>query len=171
MPMTALRVLGIDPGSRITGVGVVEADGQALRHIHSACIRVGEGDLGPRLARIYRGVADVIDQHGPEEVALEQVFLARNPHAALVLGHARGSALLAAVHSQRVVAHYSALEIKRAVVGTGRAAKAQVQYMVKMLLGLERNPPADAADALACAICHIHTRQMAARVSSREQVG
>ena len=70
--MTALRVLGIDPGSRITGVGVVEADGQALRHIHSACIRVGEGDLGPRLARIYRGVADVIDQHGPEEVALEQ---------------------------------------------------------------------------------------------------
>ena len=169
--MAVLRVLGIDPGSRVTGVGVVEAEGQALRHIYSACIRVGEGDLGPRLARIYRGVAEVIDKHGPEEVALEQIFLARNPHAALVLGHARGSALLAAVHRQRVVAHYSALEIKRAVVGTGRAAKEQVQHMVKMLLSLERNPPADAADALACAICHIHTRQMTARVSSREKIG
>ena len=171
MPMTILRVLGIDPGSRVTGVGVVEADGQALHHIHSACIRVGEGDLGPRLARIYHGVVDVIDQHGPEEVALEQVFLARNPHAALVLGHARGSALLAAVHHKRVVAEYSALEIKRAMVGTGRATKEQVQHMVKILLGLGRNPPADAADALACAICHIHTRQMPAHLSSREQVG
>ena len=169
--MTALRVLGIDPGSRVTGVGVVEADGQALRHIHSACIRVGEGELGPRLARIYQGVVDVIDQHGPEEVALERVFLARNPHAALVLGHARGSALLAAIHRQRVVGEYSALEIKRAVVGTGRAAKEQVQHMVKMLLGLERDPPADAADALACAICHIHTRQISARVSAQEKIG
>ena len=169
--MTALRVLGIDPGSRVPGVGVVEVDGQDLRHIHSACIRVGEGDLGLRLARIYRGVVDVIDQHKPEEVALEQVFLARNPRAALVLGHARGSALLAAVHHKRVVAEYSALEITRAVVGTGRAAKEQVQHMVKILLGLERNPPADAADALACAICHIHTRQIAAHLSSREQVG
>ena len=150
--------------------GVVEAEGQALRHIHSACIRVGEGDLGPRLARIYRAVADVIAQHSPEEVALEQVFLARNPHAALVLGHARGSALLAVVHRQRVVAQYSAMEIKSAVVGTGRAAKVQVQHRGKMLLGLERNPPADAADALACAICHIHTRQIAAHVSSRKQV-
>ena len=169
--MTALRVLGIDPGSRVTGVGVVEADGQALHHIHSACIRVGDGDLGPRLVRIYQGVVDVIDQHGPKEVALEQVFLARNPRAALVLGHARGSALLAAVHRQRVLAEYSALEIKRAVVGTGRAAKEQVQHMVKILLGLERNPPADAADALGCAICHIHTRQMAAHLSSRKRVG
>ena len=171
MFMAALRVLGIDPGSRVTGVGVVEANGQTLLHIHSACIRVGEGELGPRLARIYRGVADVIDQHDPEEVALEQVFLARNPYAALVLGHARGSALLAAVHHQRVVAEYSALEIKRAVVGTGRAAKEQVQHMVKMLLGLKRTPPADAADALACAICHIHTRQMTVRMSSRGQGG
>jgi crossover junction endodeoxyribonuclease RuvC len=169
--MTILRVLGIDPGSRVTGVGVVEAEGQALRHIHSACIRVGEGPLGPRLARIYRGVAEVIDQHAPKEVALEQVFLARNPHAALVLGHARGSALLAVVHRQRIVAEYSALEIKRAVAGTGRATKEQVQHMVKMLLGLERNPPVDAADALACAICHIHTQQVTARVSSQEQVG
>ena len=169
--MAALRVLGIDPGSRVTGVGVVEAEGQALRHIYSASIRVGEGDLGPRLARIYRAVTDVIDQHAPEEVAIEQVFLARNPHAALVLGHARGSALLAGDHRQRIIAEYSAREIKRAVVGTGRAAKEQVQHMVKMLLSLDRIPPADAADALACAICHIHTRQMTARVSSGEKVG
>jgi crossover junction endodeoxyribonuclease RuvC len=104
-------------------------------------------------------------------VALEEVFLARNPQAALVLGHARGSALLASVHRRRIVAEYSALEIKRAVVGTGRAAKEQVQHMVKMLLGLDQIPPTDAADALACAICHIHTRQMRAHVSSREKVG
>jgi crossover junction endodeoxyribonuclease RuvC len=168
--MTTLRVLGIDPGSRVTGIGVVEADGQVLRHIHNECIRVGEEDLGLRLARIYRGIIDVIDQHKPDEVSLEQVFLAKNPRTALILGHARGSALLAAVHRQHSVFEYSALEIKRAVVGTGRAAKDQVQHMVKMLLGLKVNPANDAADALACAICHIHTRQMAMRISARGQV-
>ena len=165
--MNTLRVLGIDPGSRVTGVGVVEAKGSVLRHIHSASIRVGDGDLGSRLASIYSGVADVIDQHMPEEMALEEVFLSKNPRSALVLGHARGSALLAGVHRDRIVAEYSAREIKRAVVGTGRAAKEQVQHMVRMLLGLKQNPPSDAADALACAICHIHTRHLVNQVSNQ----
>ena len=169
--MATFRVLGIDPGSRVTGVGVVEVNGQTLRHIYSECIRVGDGDLGPRLAQIYRGVTNVIDQHGPEHVAVEQVFMARNPQAALILGHARGSALLAAVNRQKFVTEYSALEIKSAVVGTGRAAKEQVQHMVKMLLGLKQKPPADAADALACAICHIHTRQMLERLPIQELTG
>ena len=168
--MTISRVLGIDPGSRVTGVGVVEVDGQVLRYIHSACIRAGEGDLGPRLLRIYRGVTDVIDEYKPEEIAIEEVFLSKNPHAALVLGHARGSAFLAGAHRDRVIAEYSALEIKRAVVGTGRAAKEQVQHMVKMLLGLKRLPPTDAADALACAICHIHSRRLASHMSHQEMV-
>ena len=167
--MTILRVLGVDPGSRVTGVGVVEVNGSALRHIHSESIRVGEGDLGLRLAGIYSGVTAVIDDHMPEEMALEEVFLSKNPRAALVLGHARGSALLAGVHRHRIIAEYSALEIKRSVVGTGRAAKEQVQHMVKTLLGLKQLPPFDAADALACAICHIHTRRLVNRISYRGQ--
>lgn len=163
--MTSLRVLGIDPGSRITGVGVVEANGTVLRHIYSASIRVGEGDFSFRLAGIYKGVKDVIDEYLPEEIALEDVFIAKNPRAALILGHARGSAFLAGVHAGRVISEYSALEIKRAVVGTGRAAKEQVQHMVTMLLGLKKSPSTDAADALACAICHIHASAFAKRIS------
>ena len=163
--MASLRVLGIDPGSRITGVGVVEANGTALRHIYSTSIRVGAGDLGFRLAEIYKGIKGVVDEHLPEEIALEEVFVSKNPRAALILGHARGSAFLAGVHTERVIAEYSALEIKRAVVGTGRAAKEQVQHMVTMLLGLDKPPSTDAADALACAICHIHTRNFEKRMS------
>ena len=165
--MTTLRVLGVDPGSRVTGVGVVEVNGSGLRYIHSESIRVGDGDLGLRLAGIYSGVTAVIDEHMPEEMALEEVFLSKNPRAALILGHARGSAFLAGVHRNRVIAEYSALEIKRAVVGTGRAAKEQVQHMVKAILGLKQAPPYDAADALACAICHIHTRRLVNRISHR----
>ena len=168
--MNTLRVLGIDPGSRVTGVGVVEVNGSVLRHIHSASIRVGDGDLGSRLASIYSGVADVIDQHMPEEMALEEVFLSRNPRSALVLGHARGSALLAGVHRDRIVAEYSALEIKRAVVGTGRAAKEQVQHMVISLLHLEGEPSADAADALATALCHGHQRRLNSQLSYKSVI-
>ena len=157
--MTVFRVLGIDPGSRVTGVGVVQADGENLRYIYSESISVGSSDLGSRLAGIYYGIGQVIDRYKPQDVALEQVFLARNPRAALILGHARGSALLAAIHHQRVVSEYSASAIKNAVVGTGRADKIQVQHMVKMLLGLKSAPLADESDALACAICHIHTSQ------------
>ena len=167
--MTTFRVLGIDPGSRVTGVGVVEAEGQHLRHVYSGCIRVGEGGLDFRLARIYQGVQEVIEATTPREAALEQIFMASNPRAALVLGHARGSAFLAVVHRELEVTEYSALEIKRAVVGTGNAAKRQVQHMVRVLLGLEQTPTTDAADALACAICHIHTAQVRNRLPLQER--
>ena len=162
--MTAIRILGIDPGSRVTGVGVVELEGHSLRHIHSACIRAGEGELGSRLAAIYRGVSGVIQDWEPESAAVERVFLASNPHAALILGHARGSAMLAAVNHGLPISEYSALEIKRSVVGTGTAAKEQVQHMVRVLLGMDYKPPVDAADALACAICHLHTAEGERRV-------
>ena len=167
--MTAIRILGIDPGSRVTGVGVVELEGHSLRHIHSACIRAGEGELGSRLAAIYRGVSGVIQDWEPESAAVERVFLASNPHAALILGHARGSAMLAAVNHGLPISEYSALEIKRSVVGTGSAAKEQVQHMVRVLLGMDYKPPVDAADALACAICHLHTAEGERRVQSGRQ--
>lgn len=167
--MTAIRVLGIDPGSRVTGVGVVEINGQNLRHVYSECIRAGDGALGDRLAVIYRGIKTAIAQNRPQSVAVERVFLATNPHAALILGHARGSAILAAVNQGLPVSEYSALEIKRSVVGTGSAAKEQVQHMVRVLLGMDRKPPTDAADALACAICHIHTAQVERRLAQNQQ--
>ena len=167
--MTAIRILGIDPGSRVTGVGVVELEGHSLRHIHSACIRAGEGELGSRLAAIYRGVSGVIQDWEPQSAAVERVFLASNPHAALILGHARGSAMLAAVNHGLPISEYSALEIKRSVVGTGSATKEQVQHMVRVLLGMDYKPPVDAADALACAICHLHTAEGERRVQSGRQ--
>ena len=165
--MTAIRILGIDPGSRVTGVGVVELEGHSLRHIHSACIRAGEGELGSRLAAIYRGVSGVIQDWEPQSAAVERVFLASNPHAALILGHARGSAMLAAVNHGLPISEYSALEIKRSVVGTGSAVKEQ--HMVRVLLGMDYKPPVDAADALACAICHLHTAEGERRVQSGRQ--
>ena len=167
--MTAIRILGIDPGSRVTGVGVVELEGHSLRHVHSACIRAGDGDLGGRLATIYSGVSEVIQDWRPQSAAVERVFLASNPHAALILGHARGSAMLAAVNHGLPISDYSALEIKRSVVGTGGAAKEQVQHMVRVLLSMDHKPPIDAADALACAICHLHTAEGERRLQPNQR--
>jgi crossover junction endodeoxyribonuclease RuvC len=150
------RVLGIDPGSRVTGLGIVDLGPGGLRHVHSECLRLPGDDLAPRLKRIYDGVSAVIREHAPDVVVVEKVFMSRNVHSALVLGHARGSAICAAVTRDVPVFEYSAREVKRAVVGTGSADKAQVQHMIRVLLGLDAEPPADAADALACAICHIH---------------
>ena len=121
------------------------------------------------MAAIYRGVSGVIQDWEPESAAVERVFLASNPHAALILGHARGSAMLAAVNHGLPISEYSALEIKRSVVGTGSAAKEQVQHMVRVLLGMDYKPPVDAADALACAICHLHTAEGERRVQSGRQ--
>ncbi|MBR02151.1 MAG: crossover junction endodeoxyribonuclease RuvC [Acidiferrobacteraceae bacterium] len=165
-PVNTFRILGIDPGSRVTGVGVVESRGQSLYHVHSECVRAGDGDLGSRLAVIYERIQAVIDECRPHGAAIEKVFMAANPQAALILGHARGVALLAAVQQGLAVAEYSALEIKRAVVGAGSAGKGQVQHMVRVLLGMDHEPPQDAADALACAICHIHTAQGAQHLAT-----
>ncbi len=156
---TRLRVLGIDPGSRLTGFGVVELGAGAVRYVASGCVRLPPGDLAARLKLIYDGVGEVIATYRPHALAIEKVFLARNPNSALVLGHARGAAICAAVNAQLPVSEYTALQIKRAVVGKGHAHKNQVQHMVRTLLRLNGTPQADAADALACGICHLHVLQ------------
>lgn len=152
-----MRILGIDPGSRITGFGVVNVlrNGK-LQYVASGCVRVGKGALGDKLKIIYDGMSEVIRTYQPGAVAIEKVFLARNADSALKLGQARGAAITASVNSALAVAEYSARQVKRAVVGKGGADKRQVQHMVKALLQLSGTPQADAADALACAICHAH---------------
>ena len=166
MPVKIIRAIGIDPGSRITGIGVVEARGNTLQYIHSESVRVGAGPLASRLVLIHERIQDVIATFGPKSGAVEKVFLAANPQSALVLGQARGSALLALAQNGVETSEYTALEIKRAVTGTGRATKEQVQHMVRILLGMNRKPAQDAADALACAICHLHVAQGQAPILS-----
>ena len=159
-----MRVLGIDPGSRITGLGVVEQVNGKLVGVASQTLRLGGGELSGRLANIYTTVCELIEQVQPDVVAIEQVFMATNAKAALTLGHARGSAMCAAVNSGMDVYEYSAKQIKQAVVGTGGAQKEQVQHMVRILLNLSSSPQSDAADALACAICHVHTADMSRKL-------
>jgi crossover junction endodeoxyribonuclease RuvC len=153
-----LRVLGIDPGSRITGYGVVERAGGRLRYVTSGCIRTSRGGAYQRLAEIHAGVVAIIAEYEPQEVAIEQVFVARNAASALTLGQARGVALAAAVASRLPIADYASRRVKQAVTGAGGATKVQIQHMVTRLLNLSDSPSADAADALAIAICHINTR-------------
>ncbi len=159
-----MRVLGIDPGSRVTGIGVVDAESSNLKVVDYSCIRAGKEVLSIRLGKIYQGVAAAVEKYQPDMVAVEDVFFANNAKSALILGQARGSAICAAVNHDCEVVEYTALQIKRAVVGSGGARKEQVQHMVRVLLGLRQNPAADAADALACAICHIHTWQVESRL-------
>lgn len=156
-------ILGIDPGSRITGYGVVRQQGTTLTYLGSGCIKTmaaGDGvPLSERLKTIFQGVTEIILQFQPDEFAIEQVFMARNPDSALKLGQARGAAIVAASMQDLPVDEYSARHIKQAVVGTGAASKEQVQHMVMHLLKLPKRPQADAADALGVAICHAHHRQ------------
>jgi crossover junction endodeoxyribonuclease RuvC len=140
----------------VTGFGVIESTGSQLRYIASGCVKSGAGELAERLKVILQGLKVVIDEHGPVEVAVEKVFVNANPQSTLALGQARGTAICAAVLAGLPVAEYTALQVKQAVVGHGHAAKEQVQAMVKRLLALQGSPAADAADALACAICHAH---------------
>lgn len=152
-----MRVLGIDPGSRLTGFGVIQVLGSGrIGYVASGCIRMSTRSLAERLKIIYDGVTEVIAEYRPEVVAVERVFMAANPDSALKLGQARAAAMLPALNAGLAVVEYSALQIKQAVVGRGHADKVQVQHMVKVLLDLSASPQADAADALACAICHGH---------------
>ncbi|KAB7628291.1 crossover junction endodeoxyribonuclease RuvC [Alkalilimnicola sp. S0819] len=150
------RILGIDPGSRLTGFGLIEADGRQARYLTSGVIRTGAGSFPERLRIIFEQLSVVLDSNPPTVVAVEQVFVHRNPGSALKLGQARGAAICACVARGLPVAEYSPSEIKQAVVGSGRAGKDQVQYMVKMLLKLSGELQEDASDALAVALCHSH---------------
>lgn len=151
-----MRILGIDPGLRVTGFGVVDKVGQELRYVASGCIKTPVGELPERLKSILNSLSEVIAQHNPEQVAVEKVFVNVNPQSTLLLGQARGAAICAAVLVNLPVAEYTALQVKQAVVGNGHAKKEQVQLMVQRLLSLSGVPSPDAADALACAICHAH---------------
>jgi crossover junction endodeoxyribonuclease RuvC len=136
---------------------VIEANGTKLSYVTSGCVRSGEGDLAERLKTIFIGLKEVISSHGPAAVAVEKVFVNMNPQSTLALGQARGTAICAVVMAGLPVAEYTALQVKQSVVGNGHAAKEQVQQMVRRLLALPGAPSPDAADALACAICHAHT--------------
>lgn len=156
-----MRVLGIDCGSECTGYGIVDSDRQGYRLVAAGAIRTSSQlPLGERLLKIAGGLRELIETYAPEVAAVEDVFFAANVKSALKLGHVRGVALLEAARAGIPVGEYSPLEVKSSVVGYGRAEKRQVQRMVKAILGLKEAPePADAADALAIAICHIHVAQ------------
>ncbi|MGA9616856.1 MAG: crossover junction endodeoxyribonuclease RuvC [Serratia proteamaculans] len=158
-------ILGIDPGSRVTGYGLIRQQGRQLTYIASGCIRTVVDDMPTRLKLIYAGVSEIITQFKPDFFAIEQVFMAKNPDSALKLGQARGVAIVAAVNQDLEVFEYAARQVKQTVVGTGAAEKAQVQHMVRSLLKLSANPQADAADALAIAITHCHLSQNVLRMS------
>ena len=144
---------------RITGFGVLDRAGRSLTYVASGCIRTPQGDLAKRLKTILDGLDEVISAHRPDQVALEKVFVNVNPASTLLLGQARGTAICAVVMRGLPLAEYTALQVKQAVVGNGHAQKRQVQEMVKRLLRLGGDPSPDAADALACAICHAHGGQ------------
>lgn len=163
-PMT--RILGIDPGSQRTGVGIIDVDGAGrTTHVFSAPLNLLAADsFAQRLKLLLVGLGEIIDAHRPDEVAIEQVFMARNPDSALKLGHARGAAICAVVMRDIPVHEYAATEVKLAVVGKGSADKVQIQHMVAMMLNLKGKLQADAADALAVAITHAHVRASANRM-------
>ena len=163
-----MRVFGIDPGSDRTGYGCVDSDGRRHSLVKCGAVRAGAAPTFPeQLSIIYRELAALLAEHRPECVAIENIFHAVNARSALKLGHARGVAMLAAIEAGVTVVEYTPAEIKRSVVGYGRAEKPQVAQMVKVLLGLDAIPkPHDATDALAVAICHLHNGAAFAKASS-----
>jgi crossover junction endodeoxyribonuclease RuvC len=162
-----IRILGIDPGVRVTGFGIIEKTGTRLAYLTSGCVKIPAAELPARLKTILDGLGEVIRRHLPQQVAVEKVFVNVNPQSTLLLGQARGAAICAAVAADLPVAEYTALQVKQAVVGNGHANKEQVQHMVRRLLNLPGDPSADAADALACAICHAHGGQGLGTIATR----
>lgn len=161
-----VRILGIDPGSQRTGVGIIDVDAAGRTHhvYHAPLVLLGAGDFPQRLKRLLLGLGELIDTWQPQEVAIEKVFMARNPDSALKLGQARGAAIGAVVLRDLPVHEYAAKEIKLALVGKGGAEKTQIQHMVGIMLNLQGKLQADAADALAVAITHAHVRATASRI-------
>lgn len=169
-----MRILGIDPGLRTTGFGVIEAQGSALRYIASGTIstqHLDAGALPARLKVLFDGVGEVVQRYQPDCASVEIVFVNVNPQSTLLLGQARGACITALVHQNLEVAEYTALQMKQAVVGYGRAAKSQIQAMVQRLLSLPGLPSTDAADALGLAITHAHAGTALARLAKAGAVG
>src|SRR6201994_3957727 len=159
VPAVNVRSLGLDPGSRRTGFGVIECRGSDYKHVAHGCIAVDGAEIADRLRRIFEGLQTLIAEHGPGEIAVERVFVNRNVDSALKLGQARGAALCAIPQGVKVF-EYAPRAIKLALVGSGAAEKAQVGHMIKTLLQLNEKISPDASDALAIAVCHAHTRRL-----------
>lgn len=154
-----VNILGIDPGSRITGFGIISLEQRKISYITSGCIRLEKQELPQRLLEIFSNINELIQTFQPTHFAIEKVFVHQNVDSALKLGQARGSAIVAAAQNHLNVFEYSPNEVKQAIVGKGHADKTQVQHMIKVLLNLPISPPSDAADALAIALCHAHLLQ------------
>lgn len=153
-----LTILGIDPGSQVTGFGLIVVEGRGMKYVASGCIRTRGGAMPDRLRIIFDGAARLVEEYRPDEICIERVFMARNPDSALKLGHARAAALCGTFAHAVPVHEYAAREIKQAVTGSGAAEKVQVAHMVRRLLAVRGPLAADAADALAVAICHAQLR-------------
>jgi crossover junction endodeoxyribonuclease RuvC len=166
-----MRILGIDPGLRVTGFGLVDADGNKLTYRASGVIRTGDGSLPERLQKIHHGIVELVEEYRPDIAVCEIVFVNVNPKSTLLLGQARGAAIGALVSRSLDVHEYTALQVKQALVGYGRASKNQVQVMVQRLLLLPGIPSPDAADALACAVCHVHAGTMIKALGTRMRRG
>ncbi len=160
----SVRILGIDPGSRFTGIGIIDIEGQRNIHVHNTCLKIPQGELADRLDFIFAGITELIEEFQPQEISIEQVFMHKNPDSALKLGQARGVAIVACARASLPVYEYSATQVKKSVVGRGHAAKDQVQHMVKVLLNISTPLQEDAADGLAIALCHGHTRESLLRM-------
>jgi crossover junction endodeoxyribonuclease RuvC len=159
--------LGIDPGSRITGYGIIDQRGQQHHYITSGSIRIKADYFPDRLKQIFDGVSEIIKQFAPEQLAIEQVFMHKNADSALKLGQARGAAICAGHVYDLPIFEYAARQVKQAVVGKGNADKTQVQHMVKILLNLQGQMQIDASDALGICLCHAHYQQTALKLSGR----
>ena len=164
-----MRILGIDPGSRLTGFGIIEVNGDQAIAVQHGVIKAGTGEFPERLGIIFAGIRDLIGEHQPAEVAIETVFMSRNAGTALKLGQARGAAICAAISLGVPVSEYAPRSIKQAIVGRGGADKVQVQHMVMVLLQLQEKLQEDAADALAVALCHQHTQQTLNRMQRMQR--
>ncbi len=165
------RILGVDPGSRLTGYGIIEMQERKAIWVTSGCIRMKTTNLAERLREICEGIQSLLDEFQPHEMAIEQVFVHRNPSSALKLGQARGAAISMVALRDIPVSEYSPTQIKQAIAGRGNAAKAQIQHMTMSLLGLSKLPQEDAADALAVALCHAHINQSLEKIGRQGQRG
>ena len=165
-----LRILGIDPGSRLTGFGVLDFEADRATYVASGTVESMDGDFPDRLKRIFESISEIVTEFRPDAVAIESVFVHRNASSALKLGHARSAAICATFETEIEVFEYAPREIKQAVVGTGSATKHQVQHMVVTLLRLDGAPSTDAADALATALCHGHQRRLIAKLEANTAI-